>query len=110
MRLSAFVNLRATTVRTACTRRFLLIFSATLISPQLPADELHDQITNAIVGLASKDESTKSASIRVLLATPPEFRANIDAQLRFEAESLAESLPHRIDAYTTAQGAPPVSA
>jgi hypothetical protein len=42
--------------------------------------------------------------MRFLLAAPPEFRENMEAQYRAEAETLAKSLPQQIDAYTTAQG------
>ncbi|WP_200376731.1 hypothetical protein [Thiocystis violacea] len=80
------------------------LFISLLITTASNAENLHGQITNAILGLASENASTKNESIRFLLAAPPEFRENMDAQYRAEAKNLAESLPQKIDAYTTAQG------
>lgn len=80
------------------------LFISLLLTSASNAENLHDQITNAILGLASEDASTKNESMRFLLAAPPEFRENMDAQYRAEAKNLAESLPQQIDAYTTVQG------
>jgi len=104
MHLSNSPNPLASRSRKTSFALLLLICLFVLPATESKSEDLHDQIINAIIGLASKDARTKEESIRFLLAAPPEFRKNINAQYRAEAENLAKSLPQQIDAYTTAQG------
>lgn len=69
----------------------------------LAAEPLHDQITEAIIGLASEDVAVKQRAIDFLQSAPPEFRENMESQYRSEAQALAQSLPQQIDALTTIQ-------
>jgi hypothetical protein len=96
-------RLHRTTQRASSAASATVFLAFLLLMTASNAENLHDQITAAIEGLASEDASTKDEAVRFLLAAPPEFRESTDAQQRAEAESLAKSLPQQIDAYTTAQ-------